>query len=257
MEEIKLDKRNILLTIIAVLIVICIALTCYCFMKAMPYIQHKLNSDTTASTEIPPTTTPKEEASVPVAPPSEPVEEKAVEKENPPVVQPKIISEAEAINLVNQAYQQDGHIVIMSQNDNAYTIGCFMSMYYDEETNEPMYNMQEAEYSVNKYSGQVTTIKNNSEQLQTSSTTISYDQAVELIEQNVNPKSNYDSTNTNLMYLDNGTITVNNTDCYSISFGEDTPDKFTASRHFIVPLNGNSIFEENIFTLEYDELWTN
>ena len=64
------------------------------------------------------------------------------------------ITEQEAIRIVELDYQADGHIVVMSEDDKSYTIGCFWEMYFDEETGEPLYNMQAAEYVINKYNGQ-------------------------------------------------------------------------------------------------------
>lgn len=36
------------------------------------------------------------------------------------------ISEVEAINLVEQIYQNDGHVVVIGQDSDSFNIGCFM-----------------------------------------------------------------------------------------------------------------------------------
>lgn len=68
------------------------------------------------------------------------------------------ITEQEAIRIVELDYQADGHIVVMSEDDKSYTIGCFWEMYFDEETGEPLYNMQAAEYVINKYNGEIISV---------------------------------------------------------------------------------------------------
>ena len=68
------------------------------------------------------------------------------------------ITEQEAIRIVELDYQADGHIVVMSEDDKSYTIGCFWEMYFDEETEEPLYNMQAAEYVIDKYNGEIISV---------------------------------------------------------------------------------------------------
>ena len=73
--------------------------------------------------------------------------------------QKTVISRGDAKQIVSSDYQSDGHIVVMSEDDNSYTIGCFWEMYFDEETGEPRFNMQAAEYVIDKYNGKILSVK--------------------------------------------------------------------------------------------------
>ena len=73
--------------------------------------------------------------------------------------QKTVISRGDAKQIVSSDYQSDGHIVVISEDDNSYTIGCFWEMYYDEETGEPRFNMQAAEYVIDKYNGKILSVK--------------------------------------------------------------------------------------------------
>ena len=72
--------------------------------------------------------------------------------------QKTVISRGDAKQIVSSDYQSDGHIVVMSEDDNSYTIGCFWEMYFDEETGDRLYNMQVAEYVINKYNGEIISV---------------------------------------------------------------------------------------------------
>lgn len=73
--------------------------------------------------------------------------------------QKTVISRGDAKQIVSSDYQSDGHIVVMSEDDNSYTIGCFWEMYFDEQTGEPRFNMQAAEYVIDKYNGEIVSVK--------------------------------------------------------------------------------------------------
>lgn len=73
--------------------------------------------------------------------------------------QKTVISKGDAKQIVSSDYQSDGHIVVMSEDDNSYTIGCFWEMYFDEETGKPRFNMQTAEYVIDKYNGKILSVK--------------------------------------------------------------------------------------------------
>lgn len=163
-----MNKYNFAISIIVILMILdffimgyCLGLLDYFKIGTQPRNVSAVTTGTTNSTaRTPPQQPPPTQPESQQTPQEQPTPE-VKQQEQQPEENNDTISEAEAIKLVEQMYQNDGHVVVMGQNSDSFDIGCFMEMYYDEDTNEPRYNMQTAEYKVNKQTGEVTELKND------------------------------------------------------------------------------------------------
>lgn len=85
---------------------------------------------------------------------------------------------------------------------------------------------------------------------------IDFTTATNLIEEYVDPKAEYGNTKASLIYVDSKQETIDGKLYLIVVFGEDTPEKFTATRHFAVSLDGSEIMEMDILKGGYKALWS-
>lgn len=84
--------------------------------------------------------------------------------------------------------------------------------------------------------------------------TLTYTEAIALIEKQIHPKAEFDNKNS-LLYLDEGKEFIYHSECYRFSLGQNFSGHFRKYRNFAVSLDGSSIYELEPPNTEYKLIW--